>query len=99
MKRDMSDLYDQLAATHVRLVRWYSPSAAAALEQLYPYGAHAVYYAALGVLSFKTRAERFNGIPSIDDSLTYLRDYPDAVPLFHKVIDGFVRDWSVARRA
>jgi hypothetical protein len=88
-----------LACKFTRMVRAYSPNAAAELERIRDqYDARAAYFAAFAIERFREESERLapsGRLPSRIKYGHYMKDYPDALPCFERALERFLVDREV----
>lgn len=88
-----------LARKLTRLVRVYSPNAAAEIEKIHDqYDARAAYFAAFALERFREESERLAPTGRIPNRIKYghyMKDYPEAMPSFERALERFVVDKEV----
>lgn len=96
----MNSYYADLVTTYARLMRGYSPSAAAMVELIQAnYGAYAAYYSAFALTLFKSKLETDDGAPRATTMAEFcygdlMSNHPEAFVLFRRALETFVRDWN-----
>lgn len=96
----MNSYYADLVTTYTRLMRSYSPSAAAMVELIQAnYGAYAAYYSAFALTLFKSKLEADGCAPRMTTYSEFcygdlLSNHPEAFVLFRRALETFVREWN-----
>lgn len=85
--------YEKHVRVFMRLVRGYSPTAAAELEDIYAtYGAQAAYHAAVALSLLVGRMKRHDCLDPVSLSNDYLTELPGALDLYHKAAAALTHD-------
>lgn len=88
-----------LARKLTRIVRIYSPNAAAEIEKIHDqYDARAAYFAAFAIERYREESERLamsGRVPSRVKYGHYMKDYPEALPSFERALERFMVDKEV----
>lgn len=95
MRQD-AHLYTESARSHVRLVRQYSPNAAAVLESILKiYGAKAAYMAAIAIIDSKAQADRLGYIRVGTSYAGFIGLFPEASPLLQNAMKALMSDRGI----
>lgn len=88
-----------MARRLTRIVRIYSPNAAAEIEKIRDqYDARAAYFAAVAIDRYREECERLaqsGVVPSRVKYGHYMKDYPEAMPSFERALERFLVDKEV----
>lgn len=91
--------HNLLARKFTRIVRAYSPNAAAEIERIRDeFDARAAYFAAFAIERFREESDRLAAsgrLPSRIKYGHYMKDYPDALPCFERALERFLVDREV----
>jgi len=88
-----------LARKLTRLVRIYSPNAAAEIEKIHDkYDARAAYFAAFAIERYREESEKLASVGRVPSRVKYghyMKDYPEAMAAFERALERFMVDKEV----
>lgn len=92
-----SDLYADVVATYLQVIRQYSPLAAAAVDEiLSTCGSRAALRATLVLTMVKMEVQKRPADQNIRLHMYLIRDFPAALPLLERAITAFLQARTVA---
>ena len=93
-KMELSESFaSELVPVFTRLVRAYSPGAAAIIGDIeQTCSSRAAYWAAIGIINLEVKFERFGFAPDLSSYGEFMVEYPEAIPLFECAMGCFLLD-------
>jgi hypothetical protein len=92
-----SDVYNDVVATYIHVLKQDSSDAAAAIEEiLSSSGSHAALRATLVITLLKMEVQKKNSVENITSETHLIKAFPEALPLLEQAIACWIQAWSVS---